>query len=54
MVKFIQDHESRIHLETQFIDGEETNVWKWVAQKHMQSLTKSENILVGITCLKTI
>lgn len=29
--QFIQDHESRIHVETQFIDGEETLVWKWVA-----------------------
>lgn len=29
--KFIEDHESRIHVETQFVDGEETLVWKWVA-----------------------
>ena len=33
MTKFIEDHESRIHVETQFIDGEETHVWKWVAPK---------------------
>ena len=30
VVKFIEDHESRIHLETQFIDGEETLAWKWI------------------------
>lgn len=34
VVSFIQDHESRIHLETQFINGEETNVWKWIVAKH--------------------
>ncbi len=34
VVKFIQDHESRIHLETQLIDGEEIHVWKWVVPKH--------------------
>jgi hypothetical protein len=33
VVKFIEDHESRIHLETQFIDGEETHVWKWIVAK---------------------
>jgi hypothetical protein len=30
VVNFIKNHESRIHLETHFIDGEETEVWKWV------------------------
>ncbi len=34
IVNFIQDHESRIHLETQFINGEETHVWKWIVAKH--------------------
>ncbi len=35
VVKFIQDHESRIHQETQLIDGEEILVWKWVVPKHV-------------------
>ena len=39
VVKFIQDHESRIHLMTEFIDGEETHVWKWVVPKHIQNIT---------------
>ena len=37
VVKFIEDQESRIHLETQFIDGEETHVWKWVLAKPLLS-----------------
>lgn len=37
--KFIQDHESRIHVEAQFVDGEETLVWRWVAAS--TSSTKS-------------
>ncbi len=39
IVNFIQDHESRIHLETQFINGEETHVWKWIVAKHESVLT---------------
>ncbi|RNA36379.1 inner nuclear membrane Man1 [Brachionus plicatilis] len=38
VVKFIEDHESRIHLETQFIDGEETLVWKWVVPKTQEQV----------------
>lgn len=30
ILKFINDHESRIRVETQFIDGEETLVWRWI------------------------
>jgi hypothetical protein len=30
VVKFIADHESRIRVETQLINGEETLVWKWI------------------------
>ena len=45
VVKFIEDHESRIHLETQFIDGEETHVWKWILPKHdpKKLLNRSES-----------
>lgn len=41
IVSFIQDHESRIHLETQFINGEETHVWKWIVAKH-ESVLKNK------------
>ena len=41
IVNFIQDHESRIHLETQFINGEETHVWKWIVAKH-ESVLKNK------------
>jgi len=30
IVKYISDNESRIRVETQFYEGEETLVWKWV------------------------
>jgi len=43
IVKFIQDHESRIHLETQFINGEETHVWKWIVAKHESVLKNKYN-----------
>jgi hypothetical protein len=37
LVKYISDHESRIRVETQYIDGEETSVWRWVLPKNMIS-----------------
>jgi hypothetical protein len=43
VVKFIQDHESRIHLMTEFIDGEETHVWKWVVPKHINNIANVSN-----------
>ena len=43
VVKFIEDHESRIHLETQFIDGEETHVWKWIVAKQPELNVSSSN-----------
>ena len=42
VIKFIEDHESRIHLETQFIDGEETLVWKWVVPKNQHLLQQQK------------
>lgn len=47
IVNFIQDHESRIHLETQFINGEETHVWKWIVAKH-ESVLKNKYKDTGI------
>lgn len=47
VVKFIQDHESRIHLETQLIDGEETHVWKWVVVKHPGQLLNGHHQFAG-------
>ncbi|CAF0825336.1 unnamed protein product [Brachionus calyciflorus] len=47
VVKFIEDHESRIHLETQFIDGEETLVWKWVVPKHHESVKNFKYVNVS-------
>lgn len=44
VIKFIEDHESRIHLETQFIDGEETLVWKWVVPKHHESVNSFKHV----------
>lgn len=49
VVAFIQDHESRIHLETQFISGEETHVWKWIGAKHDTILkNKYKNTGIGL------
>jgi ribosomal protein S8 len=45
IVKFIQDHESRIHLETQFINGEETHVWRWCAPKTDVSISNTYNYI---------
>lgn len=52
IVNFIQDHESRIHLETQFINGEETHVWKWIVAKHESVLkNKYQDNTAGTTFL---
>lgn len=51
VIKFIEDHESRIHLETQFIDGEETLVWKWVVpkiQEQDRNLKMNTNVGIGL------
>ena len=51
VIKFIEDHESRIHLETQFIDGEETLVWKWVVpkiQEQARNLKMNTNEGIGL------
>ena len=48
VVDFIQNHESRIHLETQFINGEETTVWKWIVPKHDPSLKFIQNDGIGL------
>lgn len=48
VVKFIEDNESRIHLETQFIDGEETHVWKWVLSKHPAQVKTTPPILTSL------
>lgn len=45
VLKFIEDHESRIHLEMQFIDGEETHVWKWIAPKSAKKHAKQVGYL---------
>lgn len=45
--KFIADHESRIHVEAQFIDGEETLVWKWVATTASNPIKPVENKSTG-------
>ncbi len=53
VVDFIQNQESRIHLETQFINGEETNVWKWAIPK--QGLKYNDGIgLANSTMLPII
>jgi hypothetical protein len=44
IVKFIQDHESRIHLMTDFIDGEETHVWKWIVPKQIPSINNTNKM----------
>jgi len=49
VIEFIQNHESRIHLETQFINGEETNVWRWIVAKHDLALKFSnQNEGIGL------
>ena len=48
IIAFIQDHESRIHLETQFINGEETHVWKWIVPKHDTLLKKYTSDSIGL------
>ena len=52
VVKFIDDHESRIHVETQFIDGEETLVWKWVVAKSQQHVAQQQIMNKGLFEIK--
>jgi hypothetical protein len=46
LIKFIDEMESRVALETQFIEGEETLVWKWISPKHttIQQLKTTETV----------
>lgn len=53
VTKFIEDHESRIHVETQFIDGEETQVWKWVAPKTVPTVAAGKHV-IGLANSTTI
>jgi len=48
VVEFIQNNESRIRLETQFINGEETSVWRWIVPKHDPTLKFPQTASLGI------
>ena len=53
IVNFIQDHESRIHLETEFINGEETHVWKWIVPASKHTLMANAENISNVTHLNT-
>ncbi len=53
VIKFIEDHESRIHLGTEFVDGEECLVWKWVVPKAPQHLIDAQDTSKKVAAAST-